>query len=92
LLFLLVALAQEARQLGRERVARRQILFLAEQIDAAFELLDVRGGVGVGRDRFAHLLAVLVGRRLEVLGVDVELHQLAEAVDERERGARARRE
>ena len=32
-----------------------------EHVDAPLELLDVRGGLGVGRHRLAHLLAVLLG-------------------------------
>ena len=55
----LLALAQEARQLGRERVARRDVLRLVlELVGAALELLDVGGRLLVGRDRLAHLLDV----------------------------------
>ena len=58
---LAVALAQEARQLGGERVAGGKLLLLDELLDrvrAPLELLDVRRGLGIGRDRLAHLLGV----------------------------------
>src|SRR5213082_2267693 len=44
-----LALAQVARQLGGDRVARRQILELvAERLGPALQLLDVRLRLGVG--------------------------------------------
>ena len=91
-LVLLLALAQVARQLGGERLAGRQIFGRLEHVDAPLELLDVRRRLRVGRDRLAHLLAVLLRRLLELVEVDVDAQQLAEASHERERGARARRE
>ena len=54
----LLALAEEARQLGGERVARRQLALVLELVGAALELLDVGGRVLVGGDRLAHLLDV----------------------------------
>ena len=47
-------------------------LLRLQHVDALLELLDVRRGLGVGRDRLAHLLAVLVRRLLELVQVDVE--------------------
>ncbi len=73
-------------------VARGQVVRGLEHVDAPLELLDVGGRLGVGGDGLAHLLAVLVGRLLELGDVDVDAQQLAEAAHERERGARARRE
>src|SRR5205085_4270554 len=90
---LLLALPQEARQLGGERLAGGDLaLVVDELVDALLELGNVCGRVGVGGDGLADLLAVLLGRLLELLHVDVDVEQLAEAADERERGARARRE
>ena len=68
----LVALAEEARQLGGEALAGRELFGRFHHVDAALELLDVRGRLGVGRDRLAHLLAVLLRRLLELGDVDVD--------------------
>src|SRR3954452_12961128 len=78
LLVLFLALAKEARELGGERVARREVVRSLEHVDAPLELLDVLRRLGVGGNRFAHLLAVLLGRLLELGEIDVGLNQLAE--------------
>ena len=44
-----LALAQEARQLGGERIAGRDVRLGGELVDAALELLDVRRGLAVRR-------------------------------------------
>ena len=57
-----LALAQELRQLGRERLARGQVVLVLEQlvdrVGAPLELLDVRLRLGVGGDGLADLLGV----------------------------------
>ena len=87
LALLFVLLAQEPRQLGREGVARRQLLVLleVELVRPALELLDVRGGVGVGRDGLGHLLGVGLLGLDELGGVDVDRQQPREPVAERAR-------
>src|SRR5206468_12845117 len=64
---LLVALAEEARQLCREALAGRKPLGGFHQIDAALELLDVGGRPGIARDCFAHPLGAFL-RGLLALG------------------------
>src|SRR5690348_4363803 len=88
----LLALAEEARELGRERVARGELFFRLHQVDAPLELLDVRRRLRVGRDGLRHLLVVLVGGLLELLEIDLGAEQLAETAAKRERRARAWRE
>ena len=89
-----VALAQEARELGGERVAGREVLVLleVELVGAPLELGDVGRGLLVGRDRLGHLLGVRLLRLRELRRVDLDPEQLPEPVAERAGGARARRE
>src|SRR4051812_46156952 len=79
---LLRPLPQEARELGRKRVAGRQIRLLLELVHAALELLDVRGRVLVRGDRLADLLLVAPRRLLELVDVDLDLEQAAEPLAE----------
>ncbi len=68
-----LAVAQEARQLGGERLARRQIGLLAQLVDRvgpAFELFDVGGRLRVRRDRLGDLLRVDLFCLLELGQVD----------------------
>src|SRR5438445_101918 len=76
---LLVPFAEEARQLGREALAGRKLLGGFHQIDAALELLDVGGRLGIGRNRFGHLLGVLLRGLLELGDVDLGADELAQA-------------
>src|SRR5205823_169538 len=88
-----VALAQEARQLGGEGIARRKLAFLLlERVDAPLELLDVGRRLLVRGDRLADLLLVALRRLLELLDVDLEADQAAEPLAERDGRARARRQ
>src|SRR5437773_8673920 len=88
-----VALAQEARQLGRESVARRKLAFLLhERVDAPLELLDVGRSLLVRGDRLADLLLVALRRLLELVDVDLEADQAAEPLAERNRRPGARRQ
>ena len=91
-----LAVAQEARQLGRERLARRQVGLvldhLVDRVGPPLELLDVRGRLGIRGDRLADLLGVDLLRLLELAELDRDAEQLAEPVAERARRARARRE
>ena len=67
---LALAVAQELRELGRERVSRRQVRLLGERVGALLELLDVRRGVRIGRDRLRDLLRVVLGRLGQLGRVD----------------------
>src|SRR5437667_9721040 len=88
-----VALAQEARQLGSEGIARRKLAFLLlERVDAPLELLDVGRRLLVRGDRLADLLLVALRRLLELLDVDLEADQAAEPLAERNRRPWARRQ
>ena len=90
-----VLLAQEPRQLGRERIARRQLAALGEGLDRVgplLELLDVGLRVRVGGDGLADLGRVLGLGLVEVRHVDRHPEQVGEADAERLGRARARRE
>src|SRR4051794_33146794 len=67
---LLLALAEEARELGREGIARRQVALVRQLVGPALELLDVGGGVLVGRHCLAHLLDIRLALHLELARVD----------------------
>ena len=85
-----LALAEEAGQLGGERLARRQLAFLDQLVDrvgAALELLDVRGGLGVAGDRVRHLLGVFLLRVRELGDVDRGTDEISETLAERACGA-----
>src|SRR5919204_1730963 len=88
----LLALAQEPRQLRGDGVPRGDVEPRAELVHPLLELLHVRLRVRVGRDGLGHLVAVALDRLLELAGVDPRAEQVAEPLAERERGARARRE
>ena len=90
-----VLLAQEPRQLGRERLARRQLTALGEGLDRVrplFELLDVGLRVRVGGDGLADLGCVLGLGLVELRHVDRHPEQVGEADAERLGRAWARRE
>src|SRR5205807_5543150 len=87
-----LAVAQKLGQLRGERLARRQLLFLVEDVRALLQLRDVGGRLVVGRDRLAHLPAVALACLLQLLRVDVGTEDSAQPVAERERGAWTRRE
>src|SRR5215211_1612028 len=88
---LAVPFAEEAGELGGERVARGEI-GLVELVRARLQLVDIGLGIRVGRNRTTDLLDVALGRLLELLHVDLDLEQRAESFAECERGSRARRE
>src|SRR5437588_1632501 len=88
----LLTLAEEARQLGGDRVTGRDIELRAELVHALLELLHVGLRVRVGGDRFGDLLAVALDGLLELAGVDGGAQELAEPLAEGERRARARRQ
>ena len=85
-----VALAQEARQLGGERVARRQVLVLleVELVGAALELRDVGRRLLVGGDRLGHLLGVGLLRLGELGRVDRRRRAAAPSRSQSARAAR----
>src|SRR5204862_273161 len=62
--------AQEARQLRGERLAGRDLLLVVEDLRALLELGDVGGGLVVGCNRFADLLAVALRGFVELAGLD----------------------
>src|SRR5207237_10255071 len=66
-----LAVAQKLGQLRGERLARRQLLFLVEDVRALLELRDVGCRLVVGRDRLAHRPAVALACLLQLLRVDV---------------------
>ena len=65
---------------------------LVDRVGSPFELLDVGGGLGIGGDRLGDLLGVDLLRLLELGDVELDPEQLSEALAERPRSARARRE
>ena len=72
-----LTLAQEARQLGCDRVARWKIVLVDELVDAALEVVDVRRGLFVRRDGLADLQRIRIGGLVELRRVDVRAEQLA---------------
>ena len=88
---LAVPLAQEARELGGQRLARRDVL-LVELVRPPLEILDIGLRVRVGGDRPGHLLGVALGGLTQLLDVDLDPEDVAEPLAESERGARARRQ
>src|SRR5262249_3245810 len=90
-LTVLLALAEKAGQLGGEALTGRKLLLRRlHQVDAALELLDVRGRLAVGGDGLGDLLDVFLRRLLELGEVHLRPDELAEAPTEGERRARAR--
>ena len=87
----LLALPEEARQLGGEGVAGGDVR-LVQLVDPPLELLDVRSSLLVRGDRLAHLADVRVGRLVELLGVDLGAEQLGEPHAQRARRLRRGRE
>src|SRR5438046_5821005 len=87
-----LTLAQEARELRCQRLARREVLLVLEQLSTLLELVDVRLCLVVGRDRFGHLLAVALRGLLELGRIDLRPEYAAETLTQRQRGTRARRE
>src|SRR5919199_5182472 len=85
----LLALAQVARQLGGDRVARGDVELDPELVASLLELLDVGLRLRVGGDGLAHLLAVRLRRLLQLGRVDRRPEQLAQPPAERERRTRA---
>src|SRR6266545_262397 len=85
-----LAIAEEARQLGGERLARE--VLLREIVASLLELLDVCRSLRIGRHGLAHLLGVRLRCFLQLGRVDRGAEERAEPVAERQRSARARRE
>ncbi len=86
----LLALAQETRQLGGERLPRGELALTLELVGAALELVDVGRRVLVGCDRLAHLLQVDAACLLELGRVERHVEQRRQPVTERLGGARRR--
>src|SRR4051812_29196367 len=87
-----LAVAQEARELGGDRIARRQVGLLRDLVGTTLELGDVGRRLLVGGHRFAPLLLVGVRSLVKLGGIDIRLEQLRKPIDERLRRARRRRQ
>src|SRR2546425_11574134 len=70
-----LALAQVARELGGEGIARRQLEVLLDRVRPVLELLDVRGGLFVAGNRLADLLLVRLSGLVELGRVDLGVEQ-----------------
>src|SRR5688572_22645259 len=88
-----VVIAQEARQLGRDRVTRgKALLLFFELVGLLLEGLDVRLRLRVRHDRVGDVLDVLAPGLRKLGDIELVAEQLAEPAAERLGGPRARRQ